>query len=473
MSDIDQSGQPQPRTSPPRGQQFSDPQCDVVWAAVQALDEASKHELLHRLGGHVAVSEDRDGPHAVRKARAVAALREAHSIHARESGDRSLPVAVFRALRSQYSECGWPPDGSIRRWMGGNWNDALRQAGLEADPEADVSVKPLGGALTRDEAVTAVRACAEDMGEVPSFTMYRHWASRPDVIQAQGRIPKSQPVFDRLWPGGGGWASCLREAGLMPSDGETAEPERSSSSSSGVSQESQEASSTLREGMAKTYALRPSAYRYQPEQIKAALRAAAEGREDPLRSTHYANWRAEQLAANPSRPLPTYSVIIRVLGPTWDEALQTAGLPSTEITPRAGRVVPERTAKPRYTDRQVGEALNYAHEQLGDPFTSSAYKRWRDQQSELGTDDSGEAGSADCPAVASRRVFPDFGTLCRRYGSWEETVARFVPHAATRKPLHEQFAAQEQRAAHEDVEARRNVIDAVPDLPEQRHGGRE
>jgi hypothetical protein len=193
MSDQYDDGQAQPSPTPiPRGQRFSDPQCNVVWAAIRALDEAAKHDLLFRLGEHLALSEtDRDGPQATREARAVAALREAWSLHARE-GDTSstgLPVAIYRALRSEHPERSWPPDGSIRRWLGGNWNDALRRAGLDALPEAEVTMRPLGSALSKQEAVAAVQACAKDLGEVPTFSRYVGWVRRPDVRRREGRRP--------------------------------------------------------------------------------------------------------------------------------------------------------------------------------------------------------------------------------------------------------------------------------------------
>lgn len=98
-----------------------------------------------------------------------------------------------------HPECGWPPDSSIRRWLGGSWNDALRAARLEALPDGDAIKVHLGGALTADEIIAALRLCAEHLGHVPTFTDYRHWACRPDVVQLAGRRPRSQPPIDRVF----------------------------------------------------------------------------------------------------------------------------------------------------------------------------------------------------------------------------------------------------------------------------------
>jgi hypothetical protein len=181
--------------------------------------------------------------------------------------------------------------------------------------------------------------------------------------------------------------------------------------------------------------VRPSAYRYQPEQVIAALTEAAEAREDPLRSTHYAKWRAQQLAENPGRPLPSYAVVIRTLGTSWSEALTAAGLPTPERSPMQGREVRQRDPKPRYTDRQVAQILGEAHAQLGDPFTSAAYTRWRKQQLQEHQSESGEASPFFCPTV---------DTLRYRYGSWARMVKQFVPEARTKVAVHEQIETEEQ-----------------------------
>jgi hypothetical protein len=119
------------RAEPPRTKKFVSPEAEIVWPAIKALDEASKHELLGRLGDHLAVAEDDRTPQGQRIARAVGALREAHRLFEAEGNQGPLTVEVFRRLRVEHPEAGWPPDSSIRRWLGGSWNDALRRARLE------------------------------------------------------------------------------------------------------------------------------------------------------------------------------------------------------------------------------------------------------------------------------------------------------------------------------------------------------
>ena len=369
------------RAEPPRTKRFNDPEAEVVWPAILMLPEAAKHELARRLGEHLAIAEDRTTPQGERVARAVTALREALTRHHAGGGTGPLSVEAFRALRACHPDHGWPPDASIRRWLGGSWNDALRRARLETVPGGDVLTIRPGGMFTADEVVAAATACADELGVIPSLGIYIAWARRPDVLSRPGRRPMSQAAFDRLWPGGG-WSGCLRAAGLI-GDGPDGLP--------------------AVDGLA-----RPSAYRFTPAQVEAALQACAKDVGGSPRSTQYIAWRQSRLAADPSRPLPSYNVISRLTGGSWDDALEACGLPRLggRRTGSAGRIL-RRSRKPRFDDPTLLSLLREAYEAKGEPFTSTAYKQWRSEQ------------QVRDRAERRLRALPSYDVFWKRFGDWE------------------------------------------------------
>lgn len=117
----------------PRGELFRDPSAAVVWAGICALDEASQHDVLEALRVRLVAFDSRSGEISHKRARAVAALRQA----AQRLGGKPPSVAEYRKLLRESPGLDWPTDGSIRRWMGGSWNTALDQAHLEpvAEPQ--------------------------------------------------------------------------------------------------------------------------------------------------------------------------------------------------------------------------------------------------------------------------------------------------------------------------------------------------
>jgi hypothetical protein len=374
------------RAEPPRTKQFTDSDAEVIWPAVMALPEALKHQLHQRLGELLAVAEDRSTPQTLRVARAISALREAHALFEAAGGEGPLAVEVFRALRHQHKERGWPPDASIRRWLGGSWNDALRSARLEAVPGGDVAIAQ-GGAFTIDEAILAVRACATDLGVLPSFNDYLGWVRRPDVLSRPGRRPMSQPVFDRLWPGAG-WTGALQAAGLLA--GSCALP-------------------------SAALPVRPSAYRFTPEQVIAALRACAEDLGRSPRSAQYIAWRRQQLTADPTQPRPSYNVIIRLTAGSWDDALEAAGLPRLGgRSTRSVATVTRRPRRPRFTEAELAAVLREAYAAKGAPFTSTAYKQWRVEQ------------RVRDRAEGRLRSLPSYDVFWNAYGSWDEAVRQLL-----------------------------------------------
>ncbi len=129
---------------------------------------------------------------------------------------QSPSVLEFRRLRDENPAAGWPDDGSIRRWLGGRWNEALSRAHLETVPEPLAAVKPQGARLSQEEILIALREFAAEAEGPVNFHRYMCWARRPDVQSRPGRRPRSQNVFDRAF---GGWRQAMAAAGLVRDDG--------------------------------------------------------------------------------------------------------------------------------------------------------------------------------------------------------------------------------------------------------------
>jgi hypothetical protein len=364
----------------PRGDMFADPSARMVWAAICILEEAAQHEILAALRERLALAGERETPHDVRIARAVAALREASDLL--ELGE-NLSVERYKRIREQHEDFGWPPEGSIRRWLGGSWNDALGRAGLEAVPDGDVTTYRLGSAITRDEVIAAVQACAREGDSVPTLSQYVFWAKQPAVRRRPGRRPLSQSAFDRLF---GGWLPALIAAGLVDAEA----PARAPSPGPGQ--------------------VRPSGYRFTREQIRAALREIAELVGRSPRTAEYHRERARLLQAQdasgrPVRALPSYNVI-NDRYETWDDALVDAGL-----EPLGGRGTKsseprERRTSKRISDEEILDVLREAHTTVGDPFTTGAYTAWRAEQLKIDR------------ANGRLRRLPIWGTISLRFGSW-------------------------------------------------------
>lgn len=205
-------------------ERFQEPAARVVWAGICALDEGMQHLILEELRERLHIVERRESPRETRAARAVAALREASEL----LEGRSPSVGEYRGLREAHPECGWPPDGSVRRWLGGTWNDALRAARLDADPKPQPTIYEQGPELTADEALAALLAAAEDLGcpvHAISFQAYLAWARRDDVRRRPGRQPRSQYPFQRLF---GSWRGALAAAAAQVAKrgGRPGDPER-------------------------------------------------------------------------------------------------------------------------------------------------------------------------------------------------------------------------------------------------------
>src|SRR5690349_13199385 len=125
-------------TQAPRGELFADSGAAAVWAAIQLLAEESRRELLDAFVAEQIIPDLRGSRRQAQIARAPASLREAHELlvlEAREADgseqgghDPSEPprlsVEAYRGLHRLHGRrLGWPPDGTIRGWIAGSWND--------------------------------------------------------------------------------------------------------------------------------------------------------------------------------------------------------------------------------------------------------------------------------------------------------------------------------------------------------------
>ena len=175
-----------------------------MWAAIQALDEAAKHELLGHLRTHLDIPDARRTMQQAQVAKAVASLREAVEILAARGGGEELTTRAYERLRAELDRGGdWPPQSSIRRFVGGTWNDALRRAQLDPVADGDALRAQLGGRLTAEECAAAVRECSQETRDpLPTYSSYIAWCRRPDVRRRPGRRPHSQAPLPVLCPVG-------------------------------------------------------------------------------------------------------------------------------------------------------------------------------------------------------------------------------------------------------------------------------
>lgn len=176
-------------------QLFPDASARVVWAAIVALPAALQHQILVALRNLLACLEG-TGTGETRLRHAVKCLCEA-----RDLLGHSPSVGEYRNLHaSRGRELQWASDSNIRSWVGGSWNDCLREARLAPVPDGDFLVASLGSAFTADEIVEALRACAEEIGDLPTITQYFAWARRAEVkarpgdLDPVGSHPEAAPV---------------------------------------------------------------------------------------------------------------------------------------------------------------------------------------------------------------------------------------------------------------------------------------
>lgn len=400
------------RPQPPAGELFADAGAKAVWAAIEMLEPGQQHEIYRLLAGGLAVPENERSPLAQRQARVVAALRQAADLLEGEGKGRLVGVDAYRRLREEHRGLGWPPDGSLRRWVGGSWNDALRLAALDPVPDGDALVREHGGGFTRGECLAAVKEYVKESGDqLPAMWRYMTWAGRRDVRARPGRRPLSQHPFDRNFEG---WGDVLVQAGLVAGNSTTGVP-RGMSAAASTAEPPHGARDNGDGERPRVRVFSRSGYGYKPEQIRAGLREIAERLADGerLTTTVYARERQrliedEDARGLPPRAFPSVSLIQKRFE-HWDDALVDAGLP-----PANGRHIKAgyRTGpRPkRVTNEEILAAIREAHEAVADDgqLTTVAYGAWRKEQ------------MARDRAEGCHRRIPALNVVWERYGKFED-----------------------------------------------------
>jgi hypothetical protein len=381
---------------PPRGERFADPVARAVWAAVLQLDGGQQHLILDELRARLSRLEPANS-HETRVRHAIGCLRECAEILG-----RSPSVADYRRLRAENPSFKWPPDSSLRTWLGGAWNDCLRRAQLAEVEGGDVVVVQLGSAIDEEEIKAALRLCAKELAEVPTFHRYLSWARKPETKAKPGRRPTSQSAFDRVF---GGFRSALTASGLIDE---------------------------ALDEMPRSSRVRFASYFVDRKKCIAALQEVAELIGHPPRVREY-NAVRERLLNEPSeslKVLPAASTIQKEFG-TWDEALLASGLAAL-----GGRATGERVGKrersgPQVSTVQIVSCLveAYLDPEVGEPFTSGAYKEWRTKQI-----------AADRQAKRLRRI-PSYHLIWERLGNWPNAVQIVYRAIDAKKTTPETIAA--------------------------------
>jgi hypothetical protein len=334
---------------PPLRELFADASARAVWAAITALPAGLQHEILKALQRLLALPTRLDS-HGTRVAHAVSCLREVADVLG-----HSPTSFEYRQVRAERPQLNLPADGTLQGWLGGTWNDALRQARLDTVPGGDVLVQEHGAAIESEAILEALRECAKELETIPTLHQYLSWVRRPDVKARPGRRPASQPPFTRAY---GGYIDALKASGLVESEALA--------------------------NMPRSTRVRLGSYFITDETIAEALRTVAQRLGRPPRLREYVVERekliTESVENGDVRSLASPSLIQRRYG-TWDAALVAAGL-----EPLGGRatynIKGARGGRkgPMISDGEIIEVLREAYAALGDPLTANAFKSWRVEQ---------------------------------------------------------------------------------------------
>lgn len=381
---------------------FAHGESAVIWAAIQALPEEQLQLLHDEMARRLAYPDDRDGPERQKVARVIAAVREAQQVHEAMTGDERLTSYAYERLQDERPEQDWPPARTVARHLGvGSWTEVLHRCHLPEAPEGEEMEHSGNYSYSAQEVVAALQECAKDLGRVPSWWGYICWSRRVDVKRRPGRRPRSQSVFERLWPEGGYYAA-LQAAGLAEgTDDVTTRPGGRVNAHGQVV---------------------PAGYRYAPATVRAAMRACAEDVQGTPTVSQYTAWRLDQLEADRKhgralRAIPSVSSFLLRFN-TWNEAIADAGLEA-----RSWTTSPLGRGRPPIRREEMQQAMQEALEAKGEPLTKKAYEQWRSERHEAG----------------DTRHLPNVSTICKRFGGWMPAHAQLLGqvrywHSGRHKP---------------------------------------
>jgi hypothetical protein len=193
----------------PHWQRFDRKELEACWAAIATVDIADKMTLERELATEIALAGAKRRNVYQKVAAAVISLRTAAEVLG-----RSPTQYEYRRLATELPELDLVPDGTLRRWLGGNWNQCLARALLDSVSEGDFVTLCEGDLFSEQELVEAIRMYMAEHGRIPTFSQLMIWTHTPSVRARPGRRPLSNAPFVRF----GGYPAVLERNGIVSKD---------------------------------------------------------------------------------------------------------------------------------------------------------------------------------------------------------------------------------------------------------------
>jgi hypothetical protein len=190
-------------------QRFDRKELEACWAAIATLDIADKMTLLRELATEIALAGAKRRNVYQTVVAAVISLRTAAEVLG-----RSPTQYEYRRLAAELPELDLVPDGTLRRWLGGNWNQCLARALLDSVSEGDFVTLCEGDLFSQQELVEAIRVYMAEHGRIPTFSQLMIWTHTPSVRARPGWRPLSNAPFVRF----GGYPAVLERSGIVSKD---------------------------------------------------------------------------------------------------------------------------------------------------------------------------------------------------------------------------------------------------------------
>lgn len=200
-----------------------DPAVNAIVAAAATLPGAVQARLVQRLVDAMHVARERQRTYLsdaeLRDQRLASALR---AVAAELGHPPSTPeyIAVYKRARAAGDTS--LPSVSVFVKRHGSWKAALFAAGLGATPPRDLVrqrrlLRARPAIYPRARIVACIRACATDIGRVPTVLDYAAWrdAKRHAAFIA-GRVHPDFPHYNTIRRRYGGWPQALCAAGFEP-----------------------------------------------------------------------------------------------------------------------------------------------------------------------------------------------------------------------------------------------------------------
>lgn len=346
---------------------------EIVWAAIQSLDIADKVVVLRELATEVAAQGLKRGNEYDNVRAGVISLRDAADVLG-----QSPSLYEYRQLREHSPELGLASDTNIRRWLGGTWNDCLRRALLDAVSEGDFVTRAVTGGFTEEELVASIREyMADHDGRVPTWPHYVAWARSPIVRERPGRRPLSHTPFSRL----GGYREILLRNELVS------------------------AREMRLDGRGRVLPLK---WRFNDDELRAAVTKVAEELARPPRETEYRRAREKSDAL-----IPSVSTLTNRFGGSWRSVLESIfGSGASEV---GGPIAAARGKTSPYTDEEMTEAVRRGWYDVGEPLSKNAYRTWR------------RAKLKEASDAGDETRIPNAEVIARRFGGWPEAIEAALP----------------------------------------------